>query len=140
MKPSDALIVLGKDEDLAQLKRDRCPPTGGPASVSRPRPLSDDFKELLEASRATSLGGNVDTDGSRRFQLAQPRELLCELSEDAAREIEGLLETWTASLRGLTKGVTRIRITSLIREVRPLDPGAVVDHSRLPAPVSATTH
>ena len=41
---------------------------------------------------------------------------------DGAAEIEALLRTWTASLVGLTKGVTRIRTTSLLRKCRRIDP------------------
>ena len=58
----------------------------------------------------------------RRFRLSSPGHFLFELSEDGAAEIEALLQTWTASLVGLTKGVTRIRTTSLLRKCRRIDP------------------
>ena len=57
-----------------------------------------------------------------RFRLSSPGHFLFELSEDGAAEIEALLQTWTASLVGLTKGVTRIRTTSLLRRCRRIGP------------------
>jgi radical SAM superfamily enzyme YgiQ (UPF0313 family) len=53
------------------------------------------------------------------FRLDGRREFVFDLDPEAARELSGLLDVWTTSLRGLTKGVTRMRTTSLIRRCRP---------------------
>lgn len=53
------------------------------------------------------------------FRLPRPRAFVFELAPDAARELDGLLATWSTDLRGLTKGITRLRTTSLIRRCRP---------------------
>ncbi len=55
------------------------------------------------------------------FRLAEPTAFLFELAPEAARELEGLLQVWPTTLRGLTKGVTRMRTTSLIRRCRRAD-------------------
>ena len=38
------------------------------------------------------------------FRLSAPQEFVFELEPEAARELDGLIDTWTISLRGLTKG------------------------------------
>jgi radical SAM superfamily enzyme YgiQ (UPF0313 family) len=53
------------------------------------------------------------------FRLSAPREFVFALTPESARELDGLIQVWTLSLRGLTKGVTRMRTTALIRECRP---------------------
>lgn len=53
------------------------------------------------------------------FRLPVARQFVFELKPEAARELDGLIQVWTLSLRGLTKGVTRMRTTALIRECRP---------------------
>ena len=55
------------------------------------------------------------------FRLAEPTPFVFELAPDAARELDGLIRVWTTTLRGLTKGVTRMRTTSLIRRCRPAE-------------------
>jgi radical SAM superfamily enzyme YgiQ (UPF0313 family) len=55
------------------------------------------------------------------FRLSAPRQFVFELNPEAARELDGLIQVWTLSLRGLTKGVTRMRTTALIRGCRPAD-------------------
>jgi hypothetical protein len=87
-------------------------------------------EELLAPRRTTLrydiagwLAAGMPRD-ARPFRLATPREFTFELAPDAARELDALLKVWTATLRGLTKGVTRMRTTSLIRQCRPLEGGA----------------
>lgn len=56
----------------------------------------------------------------RPFRLPRPQEFLFELPPESARELKAWLEVWTATLKGLTKGVTRIRATAQMRTCRPL--------------------
>jgi hypothetical protein len=58
------------------------------------------------------------------YRLDGRREFIFDLDPEAARELSGLLDVWTTSLRGLTKGVTRMRTTSLIRRCRAAPVGA----------------
>jgi hypothetical protein len=83
-------------------------------------------EELLSPARGTLrydipawIGAGMPRDVAR-FWIPEGREFAFELPDDSASEIESLLKTWSASLQGLTKGVTRIRITSLIRQPRSL--------------------
>ena len=55
----------------------------------------------------------------RSFRLPAARPFHFELTPEAARELDGLIRVWSTSLRGLTKGVTRMRSTALIRQCRP---------------------
>jgi radical SAM superfamily enzyme YgiQ (UPF0313 family) len=64
-----------------------------------------------------------------RFRLPSSGHFLFELPADAVAEIEALLQTWTASLVGLTKGVTRIRTTSLLRTCRRIEPALAAAES-----------
>jgi radical SAM superfamily enzyme YgiQ (UPF0313 family) len=61
------------------------------------------------------------------FRLEAPQDFRFELSAEAAVELEHLIDVWTTSLRGLTKGITRMRTTSLIRSCRPLGHSVVTD-------------
>ncbi len=54
-----------------------------------------------------------------RFRFAKPQRFVFELPPESAREIQGLFDVWTTSLKGLTKGVTRIRTGAQIRACRP---------------------
>src|SRR5262249_22153781 len=62
------------------------------------------------------------------FRLPQPRTFAFALAPDAAREPDGLLKVWTTSLKGLTKGVTRMRATAMIRHCRPADEAGAAAH------------
>ncbi len=53
------------------------------------------------------------------FRLPSPQPFVFELASDAASELDRLIATWSTDLRGLTKGITRMRTTSLIRHCRP---------------------
>jgi hypothetical protein len=77
---------------------------------------------VLSYDIAAWLEAGMPAD-SRPYLLDTPREFIFELSEEAETEIAALLKTWTPTLRGLTKGVTRIRTTSLIRQCHPADGG-----------------
>ena len=55
----------------------------------------------------------------RSFRLPAARPFHFELTPEATRELDGLIRVWSTSLRGLTKGVTRMRSTALIRQCRP---------------------
>ena len=49
------------------------------------------------------------------FRLPDRQEFLFALDPEAERELDGLIAVWTLSLRGLTKGITRMRTTALQR-------------------------
>jgi hypothetical protein len=54
----------------------------------------------------------------RPYRLSSPQEFVFQLPPESARELRAGFEVWTASLKGLTKGITRIRTTAQIRECR----------------------
>jgi radical SAM superfamily enzyme YgiQ (UPF0313 family) len=56
------------------------------------------------------------------FRLPAPRKFEFALDAEAARELDGLITVWTLSLRGLTKGITRMRTTALVRGCRAVGP------------------
>ena len=49
------------------------------------------------------------------YRLVAPAAFRFALSEDAAREVSHLVDVWSMSLKGLTKGITRMRSTALER-------------------------
>jgi hypothetical protein len=53
-----------------------------------------------------------------RFRLPSPQQLEFQLSSEGARELKAALRVWGTSLKGLTKGVTRIRVAAQVREPR----------------------
>jgi len=55
------------------------------------------------------------------FRLPAPRAFVFALAPDAARQLDGLITTWSTDLRGLTKGITRLRTTALIRNCQPAE-------------------
>jgi radical SAM superfamily enzyme YgiQ (UPF0313 family) len=69
----------------------------------------------------------------RPFRLPRSQEFLFELPLESSRELNAWLEVWTATLKGLTKGVTRIRATAQVRNCRPL--AAATSVSQLAAEV-----
>jgi radical SAM superfamily enzyme YgiQ (UPF0313 family) len=99
----------------------------------------DDFSRYVEhkhthgADREALLGPTMATLGydiegwiaagmptdTTPFRLDRARKFIFDLEPEAARELSGLIDVWTTSLRGLTKGVTRMRTTALIRRCRP---------------------
>ena len=113
---------------------------GAAAQIPQLDPFWDDFSTYVEhkhtygTERAALLGGTVATLGFdieawieagmptdvEPFRLVPRRPFVFELDSDAARELSALIDVWTTSLRGLTKGLTRMRTTSLIRRCRPL--------------------
>jgi hypothetical protein len=60
----------------------------------------------------------------RPYRLPAAEAFVFELPPESAREIKALLDVWTSSLRGLTKGITRIRAAAQVRECRTLAPRA----------------
>jgi radical SAM superfamily enzyme YgiQ (UPF0313 family) len=52
------------------------------------------------------------------FRLSGAREVSFHLSEEGERELKAALQVWTTSLKGLTKGVTRIRSSAQVRQPR----------------------
>jgi radical SAM superfamily enzyme YgiQ (UPF0313 family) len=87
-------------------------------------------REALLAPTTAKLGYDVEAwieagtpADIERFQLGERRDFVFDLEHEAARELSALLDVWTTSLRGLTKGVTRMRTTSLIRRCRPARAG-----------------
>jgi len=82
---------------------------------------------LLAPTRATLhydieawLAAGMPRDASA-FRLPGPQPFVFDLAPDAHRELDGLIATWSTDLRGLTKGITRMRTTSLIRRCLPAD-------------------
>jgi hypothetical protein len=64
-----------------------------------------------------------------RFDQARPCEF--RLSEEGIQELDSALAVWTYELKGLTKLVTRIRITSQIRELHYLSEEGANGSSRM---------
>jgi radical SAM superfamily enzyme YgiQ (UPF0313 family) len=56
----------------------------------------------------------------QNFRFDQPRRCEFRLREEGRQELDSALTVWTCELKGLTKLVTRIRITSQIRELHYL--------------------
>ena len=63
-------------------------------------------------------GGPEDT---RPFRLAAPRAFRFSLPITSAEELRRALAVWTLSVKGLTKGVTRIRPGAQVRDCVPAD-------------------
>ncbi len=87
-------------------------------------------REALLSPTTAKLGYDVEAwieagmpADIERFHLGEQRTFVFDLDREAARELSALLDVWTTSLRGLTKGVTRMRTTSLIRRCRPAGSG-----------------
>jgi radical SAM superfamily enzyme YgiQ (UPF0313 family) len=55
------------------------------------------------------------------FRLREPQSFLFEVPAEFAREIRDLIAVWSTSLKGLTKGITRIKSEVQTRECRPLE-------------------
>jgi hypothetical protein len=80
--------------------------------------------EILEPAR-TTFSYDIERwlhDGMPRdlapYRLAGPKELGFHLTEEGERELVAALKVWTVSLKGLTKGVTRIRMAAQVRVPR----------------------
>ena len=69
---------------------------------------------------ADGLPNNVDY-----YRLGEPAEFEFRLTEEGAREMSSALETWTRSLKGLSKMVTRIRNSWQIRVCHPVTQDSV---------------
>lgn len=54
------------------------------------------------------------------YRLDEPEDFEFRLSRDGHHELEAALRTWSAKTKGLTKMVTRIRVSSQVRSCRPL--------------------
>jgi radical SAM superfamily enzyme YgiQ (UPF0313 family) len=50
------------------------------------------------------------------FRLDTDRKVTFRLTDDGERELKAALQVWTTSLKGLTKGVTRIRASAQVRQ------------------------
>ena len=57
---------------------------------------------------------------SAAYRLPASRRFVFELSPQATRELEAAVRTWSTSLVGLTKGVTRIRAAAQVRDCWPV--------------------
>jgi len=97
----------------------------GVASLKR-LPQAPEIPTLAEQGlpgfETGSFQGVIGAAGMPRdaspYRLAAAQPFVFELAPDAARELDGLITTWSTDLRGLTKGITRMRTTSLIRRCR----------------------
>ena len=56
---------------------------------------------------------------NQAYRLPAEQDVSFHLTEDADRELRAALKVWTTSLKGLTKGVTRIRNAAQLRLPRP---------------------
>jgi len=54
------------------------------------------------------------------FRLDAPASFEFRLSAEGARELESALKMWTASLKGLSKLVTRVKTSWQVRECHPV--------------------
>ena len=70
--------------------------------------LSYDFERWLASG---------DLRSPQQYRFAQAQQCEFRLSDEGAQELESALAVWSLELKGLTKLVTRIRITSQIREM-----------------------
>ena len=57
---------------------------------------------------------------SPRFKLPGPQAFEFQLSEGGRSELEAALKVWSSRTIGLSKLVTRVKITAQIRDVRPV--------------------
>jgi hypothetical protein len=57
-----------------------------------------------------------------RFRLPEPTPFVFELPPESAREIRDLCAVWSTSLKGLTKGITRIKAEAQVRRCRAVQP------------------
>jgi radical SAM superfamily enzyme YgiQ (UPF0313 family) len=74
-------------------------------------------RETLHYDIEAWIAAGMPHDASA-FRLARPQTFVFEVAPDAARELDGLLTTWSTNLRALTKGITRMRTTTLTRHCR----------------------
>ncbi len=70
---------------------------------------------------------------TRPFLVPGKQAFVFALPPDAAREIDAFLKVWTTNLLGLSKGITRIRTTSLVRTCRPASPARAAEREALAA-------
>ncbi len=66
------------------------------------------------------LAAGMPEDASG-FRWEEPRDVEFFLPDDRRRELDAALRVWSTSVKGLTKGVTRIRARSQVREWRTLE-------------------
>jgi hypothetical protein len=82
-------------------------------------------EEILAPVRATlryDIQGWIEAGmpaDTRPYRFSAPQELVFELPPDAHRELKAGLEVWSATLKGLTKGITRIKASAQNRLCRP---------------------
>ena len=58
------------------------------------------------------------------FRLGEPTKVRFELDDESAAELSSALDVWTNTLPGLTKMVTRIRVSCQVRQSSPVEPMA----------------
>lgn len=63
-------------------------------------------------------------DDTAAYDLGEPQPFEFKLTEEGARELEGAMKVWTSKITGLSKLVTRIRVTSQVRHCEPRIPAA----------------
>lgn len=73
----------------------------------------------LQYDIATWVSSGMPPDPTP-FRLQSPQTFVFDLPPEALRELKAGLDVWTTSLKGLTKGITRIRATAQVRQCRPL--------------------
>jgi radical SAM superfamily enzyme YgiQ (UPF0313 family) len=86
--------------------------------------LLDPTVTVLQHDIPAWLAAGMPRDAAS-FRLPAPRPFRFELAPDAADELDRLIQVYTTSVRGLTKGVTRMRSTSLIRRCTPVDDAGI---------------
>jgi hypothetical protein len=120
-------------EDFDHLWRDfhlyvECKHTHGSTSEQMLAPYRATLRYDIESWIASGMPKDA-----RHFRLDGPQPFLFDLTPDAATELDHLTQVWTTSLRGLTKGITRMRTTSLIRRCRPVAEDSGISERAAPA-------
>jgi len=78
------------------------------------RPVETRLRYDVDAWRAAGCPKEVAA-----FRLAVPTVFVFALTPEGSKELEAALNVWTSKLTGLTKLVTRIRVSSQVRVCRP---------------------
>lgn len=118
--------------------------------------LWSDFHTFVEASHASGVDadelvgavtarlsydvGSWLKDGAPHdvspYRFAAPRDVEFRLSEEGVEELRAAIKVWTSHLTGLSKLVTRIRVTSQVRHARVLPGRFPLGASAVPAGAS----
>jgi hypothetical protein len=79
-------------------------------------PTEVEFYHDIERWLEDGCSSNLDT-----YRFEEPKEVQFQLTEEGHSEIAAALDVWSPELSGLTKLVTRIRISSQVRVANMMD-------------------